>query len=308
MDGELARRLRATFRRRKLPFPEANLKQAWLIASATAIPNPLGTAPGWWVAPPAGGLIVALPGPPREMRPMWHDWVLPRLRVRGLGTGRVTRTYRTTGIGESLVAARLGEALLRASNPTVATYARVEAVDVRVSAVDEPPSAEQPGHTAGELVEATERMVLDELGPHVWGRGEETWADALQRRLSQLGLDLALVESGTRGRTTALLAGIDRLRQATVLSSTAGRRRSSPTTRCRSATTISLSPPSEPEPRRALRSAWPSEPPTEVPTPRSGWLSPSAPAATSSGEWSSLAVSSVRAARRSPQQPSCSSA
>ena len=71
VDPALEAWLRELFERRNLPFPEANRKQAWLIPSAEAIPNANGTAPGWWVARPDGKVVVALPGPPREMRPMW---------------------------------------------------------------------------------------------------------------------------------------------------------------------------------------------------------------------------------------------
>ena len=52
VDPDLERWLRALWDRRGLPFPEINLKQAWLIPSATALPNPNGTAPGWWVDRP----------------------------------------------------------------------------------------------------------------------------------------------------------------------------------------------------------------------------------------------------------------
>ena len=141
-----------------MPFPELNLKQAWLIPSATALPNPNGTAPGWFVDRPDGRVIVALPGPPREMRPMWADHVVPRLQGAGLGAEVASRTYRLAGIGESQVADLLGDAFLRATNPIVATYARVEAVDVRISAVAE------GGRTADELVEAAATVVLGHLG------------------------------------------------------------------------------------------------------------------------------------------------
>ncbi|HEY7970082.1 MAG TPA: competence/damage-inducible protein A, partial [Candidatus Limnocylindrales bacterium] len=57
VDPELERWLRTIWDRRGLPFPEINLKQAWLVPSATALPNPNGTAPGWWVGRPDGGLI-----------------------------------------------------------------------------------------------------------------------------------------------------------------------------------------------------------------------------------------------------------
>ena len=134
VDPELERWLRHLFERRGIAYAKTNAKQAWLIPSATPIPNERGTAPGWWVDRPDGGVIVALPGPPAEMSPMWEGWVLPHLAERGLGQERVTQTYRLTGIGESTVAALLGERLLRAENPVVATYARSDAVDVRISA------------------------------------------------------------------------------------------------------------------------------------------------------------------------------
>ena len=155
-----------------MDFPESNLKQAWLLPSATALPNPNGTAPGWFVTRPDGRVIVALPGPPREMRPMWADEVLPRLHRSGLGADVATRTYRLAGIGESQVAERLGEAVLRATNPVVATYARVEAVDVRISAGDD------DAGSADDLVERAARAVLEELGePRLGDR-----RDDLERR------------------------------------------------------------------------------------------------------------------------------
>jgi nicotinamide-nucleotide amidase len=199
VDPQLAVWLRHLFERRDIPFPETNLKQAWLIKSSTAIPNDRGTAPGWWVDRPDGRVIVALPGPPAEMRPMWQGWVLPRLEKRGLGRERITRTFRLTGIGESAVADRLGETLLRASNPIVATYARADAVDVRISAIAE------PRHPAASLMAKAEAAVLAAVGEHVWGHGDDTWSSVLGRELAEAGWDAALVEVGTGGSAARLL-------------------------------------------------------------------------------------------------------
>lgn len=199
VDPDLEAWLRDLWSRRGMPFPELNLKQAWLIPSARALANPNGTAPGWFVVRPDGRVIVALPGPPREMRPMWADHALPLLRERGLGAQVAARTYRLTGIGESQVAERLGEAFLRATNPIVATYARVEAVDIRISAIGEPP------RTADQLVDDAASTVLDLLGEHVWATGETTWSDAIGGRLEELGWTLAAVEIGTGGSLGALL-------------------------------------------------------------------------------------------------------
>lgn len=217
VDPSLEAWLRGLWKRRRLPFPEVNLKQAWVIPSAVAIPNPNGTAPGWWVERPDGRLAVILPGPPREMRAMWRDWVLPRLRERGLGNDHVSRTYRTAGIGESQIVALLGDDLLRSRNPVVATYARADAVDIRISAVPEEATDGRPGRSAEALVRDAEAAVLTHLGRFVWGRGDDTWPGAIGARLAELGWTLASVEIGTGGALVALLSGVDRLRFAEVL-------------------------------------------------------------------------------------------
>ena len=79
--------------------------------------NPNGTAPGWWVDRPDGRVIVTLPGPPREMRPMWANEVQPRLAARGVGVETEVRTLRLTGIGESQVAELPGRATAPGNQP-----------------------------------------------------------------------------------------------------------------------------------------------------------------------------------------------
>jgi nicotinamide-nucleotide amidase len=199
VDPALEAWLRDLFDRRGLAFPETNRKQAWLIPSVTAVPNERGTAPGWWVDRADGRVIVALPGPPREMRPMWDGWVAPRLAERGLGRPMAVTTLRTTGLGESLLADRLGSLLDLDANPTVATYARTDAVDVRISA-----SADDV-ERATDLVRATEARILDAVGEHVWARGATTWPEALADALERRGWRLGVVEVGLRGSLIGLL-------------------------------------------------------------------------------------------------------
>ena len=217
VDPELEVWLRALFARRGIPLPEANLKQAWLIPSATAIPNPNGTAPGWWVDRPDGRVAVLLPGPPREMRPMWSDWVLPRLRERGLGDGRLVRTLRTYGIGESHVAERLGEEMLRRTNPVVATYARTEWLDVRISATDILDARGDIMQPAADLLDATTATVREILDGFIWAEGDATWGDLVAGAAARAGSHLAIVEAGTRGALAALLADVPALEQSVAL-------------------------------------------------------------------------------------------
>ncbi|HEY5628870.1 MAG TPA: molybdopterin-binding protein [Candidatus Limnocylindrales bacterium] len=215
IDPALERWLRGLFERRGMALAAVNLKQAWLIPSATALPNANGTAPGWWVDRPDGRIAVLLPGPPREMRPMWHDQVLTRLAQREAGDGRVVRVLRTYGIGESMVVDRLGEPLFRASNPVVATYARADWLDIRISAVDEPAAERHAGRTAAELVAEAERTVREGLPGHVWATGETTWGELVAAALDREGLTLAIDEDGTRGALAALLSDVPALVRAT---------------------------------------------------------------------------------------------
>jgi nicotinamide-nucleotide amidase len=205
VDAGLEAWLRELWARRGIPFPAMNLKQAWLLPSADALPNPNGTAPGWWVARADGGVIVALPGPPREMHPMWTDHVLPRLQARGAGAAVATRVLRLAGIGESQVADLLGEELLRAPDPVVATYARQDAVDVRISSRDVPARSAGDRTSAADRVTAMTDRVVALLNGHVWAEGDTTWADAIGAELERRGQDLAVVEVGTAGSFAALV-------------------------------------------------------------------------------------------------------
>lgn len=214
VDPALERWLRDLFDRRGMRLPELNLKQAWLIPSATAIPNPNGTAPGWWVDRPDGRVVVLLPGPPREMRAMWRDWVLPRFATRGLGDGRVVRTLRTYGIGESHVAELLGDMLRRGRNPEVATYARADWLDIRVSAVDEVAPDGRVVRPAGELLDEAVATIREELEGFVRAEGDTSWADLVATTAERARVGLAIVESGTNGALGHLLGELPMLARA----------------------------------------------------------------------------------------------
>jgi nicotinamide-nucleotide amidase len=200
LDAGLERVLRARFARFSRTMPERNLKQAWLIPSVTALPNPVGTAPGWFARTVVDGqvrVIVALPGPPRELTTMWLEQARPRL---AFPVARfVARTFKTFGIGESHVAELLG-AWTQAANPSVATYAKRDGVHVRVAAkgADEAEARARLAPVAA-AVEAA-------LGDAVWGHdGDELPSRALAAVLGRGGR-LALVDLATGGHLAALLS------------------------------------------------------------------------------------------------------
>lgn len=209
VDAESAAHLRAFFRVRGVEMPERNIKQATLIPSATQLPNPLGTAPGWFVQRD-GKFIVTMPGVPREMYRMWQEEAVPRLRQHLRGDILVSRTLKTLGIGESTVEEMLGE-LVRTANPSTATYAKNDGVYVRIAA-----KSATPGE-AERLVAEREATCRAILGQAVYGVDRETLADSVLALLEGQGLTLAVVEGGTggslfnaltSGESTALLGGL----------------------------------------------------------------------------------------------------
>ncbi|WP_019011783.1 CinA family nicotinamide mononucleotide deamidase-related protein [Deinococcus aquatilis] len=195
-DPEQMAHLRGLYESRGRTMPEVNRKQAWLIPSAEALANPVGTAPGWFVrVAPTGKLIVALPGPPFEMNRMWREQVLPRLPLPARAFSAVT--LHTQGIGESNVAELLG-ALTRQANPSVATYARKTGVDVRVAA-----SASTP-QEAATLAAPVLEQVRGLLARWTWGEDADTLASVLTRALGTR--TLGVIEAGSGGTVCAALA------------------------------------------------------------------------------------------------------
>lgn len=122
----------AKFARFNARMSPNNRVQAMLPEGAVAIPNPAGTAPGFYVEHD-GAIILSLPGVPREMKAMLEQTVLPLLRQR-LGAPRVikTRILRTAGIGESHIDEQIGH-LERLSNPTVGLNAHAGQTDIRIT-------------------------------------------------------------------------------------------------------------------------------------------------------------------------------
>lgn len=195
VDPGLETELRTWFGGRGLAMPERNLKQAWLIPSARSLPNPNGTAPGWDVRRD-GRRIVAMPGVPREMVPMWEDHVEPTLFA---GAVLRSRTVKLLGIGESAVEERLGE-LVRSAAPTVATYAKNDGVHIRLT--DKDPDEQE----VARRLAAMERSVRERFGEHIWGADDDTLAGVIGAALRSRGWRVASAEAFSGGELARALA------------------------------------------------------------------------------------------------------
>ncbi|MFN8556339.1 MAG: competence/damage-inducible protein A [Dehalococcoidia bacterium] len=197
VDPDLEDQLRGWFQRRGAPMPERNLKQAWLTPSTRAIPNPRGTAPGWW-SEKDGRIVVAMPGPPSEMTRMWEKEVAPRLRERATGAVIVSRTVKTVGIGEGVLDEMVSH-LLKGANPSIGVYAKADGVHLRLTA-----KARTTGE-AEDLIAPVQDEVERILGAAVWGHDDDTLESATGRLLRERGLTLATMESATGGLLSSVI-------------------------------------------------------------------------------------------------------
>jgi nicotinamide-nucleotide amidase len=188
---ELETELRARFAQRGVEMPPSNIKQATLVPSASAIENPVGTAPGWWVKRQSGQgtkQIVSMPGVPFEMRRMWEREVEPRLQAQS-GFKILSRTLKVLGYGESAVEAKVVD-LMSGTNPSLAPYAKQDGIHLRIT-------AKVQNEDEGEiLVRSLENQVRERLGDAIYGVNDESPWDATAAILNRLRLSLALLEVG----------------------------------------------------------------------------------------------------------------
>lgn len=197
-EGLLAH-LRAQFEGRGIRMPETNVKQATLIPSAEVIPNPLGTAPGWWIER-GGRVIAAMPGPPREISRMWESEVAPRLRRLNPTVAIATRTLKTFGVTEGGLDEMLSP-LFASENPTLGIYSKRDGIHLRAIA------RAASDAEARALIAPMEAEIRRVAGYAVWGEDDDTPVSAALGALAARGVSLAVAEGFTGGLlASAILA------------------------------------------------------------------------------------------------------
>ncbi|MGH8048522.1 MAG: CinA family nicotinamide mononucleotide deamidase-related protein [Chthoniobacterales bacterium] len=190
-DVEILRGIQARCELRGFPFVERMRRQTMVPEGATVLPNANGTAPGLYLPPvetPSSRTphVFLLPGPPRELQPMFEEHVLPRLRgMAGTETSQC-RVYRCVGIGESMVEARIGLRLTGVPGLEVGYCARPNEVDFRLIG---PPA----------LLDEIEPQVLAALGKFLVSTEGESLEEVVVARLRELRRSVATAESCTGG-------------------------------------------------------------------------------------------------------------
>ncbi|MEG2936444.1 MAG: competence/damage-inducible protein A, partial [Clostridium sp.] len=193
---ESLKQIKEYFAKINKPLGKTNEKQAYFPEEAIVLKNNNGTAPGC-IIEEASKVLVMLPGPPREMKAMFEESVIPYLRKYSKEV-LVSKILRVIGVGESAVAELIGD-LIDNENPTVAPYAKEGEMIFRITARAESEEA------AKGLIVPVEAKIRNILGDNIYGEGETTLEDILGNMLIEKGLTIATAESCTGGMVAARL-------------------------------------------------------------------------------------------------------
>jgi nicotinamide-nucleotide amidase len=200
-DETAAANIQKFFEDRKRPMPEKILVQAQVPQGALVLQNSAGLAPGVVLEVKPNPFrpnrepswLIMLPGPPRELRPMFKDSVQPLLpRMLPLQNPFRCLTLRTVGIGESALQEKIHAPLsfLAGRGLEVGYCARIGQVDLRLAG---------EGPQARELVSEAEKIVRELLPSHIFGIEDDDLESVIVKSLTARGQSLALAESCTGG-------------------------------------------------------------------------------------------------------------
>ena len=196
-------RCRAYFARTGRVMPENNVKQAMMPEGAIVFPNDYGTAPALALEDAlTGKTIIMLPGPPRELEPLFREQVVPYLEKRSQKVF-LSKNIHLFGIGESRVEEYIRDLMQESENPTVAPYCEAGEVRLRVTA-----SAESRDEASDMCDDMISDILATGLEEYVYGIDVGTLENAAVRTLTQRELTVAVAESLTGGMIGSRIAAV----------------------------------------------------------------------------------------------------
>src|SRR6185436_15548830 len=201
LDEVVLEEIRQRFQSYGMKMPERNSRQAMVIAGSEVLSNPNGSAPGLFLEHEQCA-IALLPGPPREMKPMFSNHVLPRLEKFAGDTRFATRVLRVAGIGESAVDEKIAPIYTQYENPQTTILFNSSEIEIHLRA---------HGRTEADaeaLLDDLSLKIEKELGNSVFAFRGETMEEVVGRRLSVTGFTLAVAESCTGGLISQRLTNV----------------------------------------------------------------------------------------------------
>ena len=199
LHEESKQRMESYFSRNGRIMPENNLKQAMLPEDSFIFPNDYGTAPGCAITAHEQTIIM-LPGPPRELAPMFKKYVSKYLMSYS-DSAIISHTIHVYGLGESAVAEQLQD-LMTSANPTLAPYAKDGEVELRVTAKGD------NVFSADAMCKPIIENVKNRLGSKVYGVDIGSLQNCVVTLLKEKGLKVATAESCTAGLVSKRITDI----------------------------------------------------------------------------------------------------
>ena len=205
--------IEARFARFGRKITENNRKQAMAPEGAEMIPNPNGTAPGIW-ARIGQKVVTCMPGVPFELKPMFQDFILPRIRQE-FGFSGVIKAWnlRVCGMGESRIDALIGDIIRESVNPRIGLLAGPEGVLIRISSrADSEAEAEK-------MIAPVADKVQERLGGIAFGKNGEQVEEALVEQLRRQNRSIMVCETVTGGEICRriMAAGADVIQEGRVI-------------------------------------------------------------------------------------------
>jgi nicotinamide-nucleotide amidase len=182
-------------------MPEINSRQAMVIEGAEVLDNPKGTAPGMYVEH-EGRNVALLPGPPREMRPMFENFVLPKLAAKAGDVRVVRRVLRVAGLGESAVDEKIAPVYTQYKNPQTTILFNRSEIEIHLTAQAK---TEQDAEL---LLDGLAGQIEERLGHSIFAFRGETMEEVVGLRLAVTGFTLAVAESCTGGLVSQRLTEV----------------------------------------------------------------------------------------------------
>jgi nicotinamide-nucleotide amidase len=198
---EVCEAIRARFRSFGRKMAEVNKRQAFVIEGAEVLTNPRGTAPGQWVD--TGTAVIALlPGPPRELMPMFTEECIPRLRAKFPTRVIRTRFFRATGIGEADLDQIIAPVYTRYGNVVTTILASHGDLQIHLRAQSDTEAE------AERLLDEVGGQILPLLGDKVYSRNGDSLEAVIGATLRGRGQTLTVAESCTGGLLGARITSI----------------------------------------------------------------------------------------------------
>jgi nicotinamide-nucleotide amidase len=192
LDEKVLAGIRAKFMRWGRTMPEINARQAMIIEGAEVLDNPNGSAPGMYIEH-EGRSVALLPGPPREMKPMFESLVKPRVAAKAGDVRVVRRMLRVSGLGESAVDEKIAPVYRQYTNPQTTILFNRSEIEIHLTAQGK---TEQEAEL---LLDGLAGQIEERLGDAIFAFRGERMEEVVGLRLAVSGFTLATAESCTGG-------------------------------------------------------------------------------------------------------------